>query len=91
MLLGMPMSLPTGRVVVGVNGSPSSLAALRHAAAHAQRHAAELEVVRVIPALAGAGADPEARALLGQIIREELPTVLSAAVRRRTALATSPR
>lgn len=71
------------RVVVGVNGSPGSLVALRKAAVHAQRLQADLEVVRVIPRQAGAGADTEARALLGQLLRQELPRDLGIAIRRR--------
>ncbi len=39
-----------GPVVVGIDGSPASLSALRWAAAHARAHASALEVVHVWPA-----------------------------------------
>jgi nucleotide-binding universal stress UspA family protein len=56
------------RVVVGVDGSPNSLAALRRAIAQARMRDAELDVVRVIPEDAGEPAATAARAALRALI-----------------------
>ena len=53
----MVACVPVGRLVVGVDDSLNSLAALRRAAWSADRRQAELEIVHVIPE------DSDARAL----------------------------
>jgi nucleotide-binding universal stress UspA family protein len=70
----------TRRVVVGVDGSANSRLALRRAAEEAAAHAASLEVVMawsLLDQMTGGPFDPhygepEARALLEQVIHEEL-------------------
>jgi len=74
---------PRRALVVGVDGSPDSVAALRHAVAQARQLDAELEVVRVIPGHARESADAEARAMLGQIIGQQFPDGLTVPVRCR--------
>ena len=66
---GGPGPVRTGRVVVGVDGSSSALAAVTWAAAEAARRDAELHLVEVLPAsdaagLAGGRPQGRARALL---------------------------
>jgi nucleotide-binding universal stress UspA family protein len=56
------------RVVVGVDGSPNSLAALGRAITQARLRDAELDVVRVIPEDAGEPAAAAARAALREFI-----------------------
>jgi nucleotide-binding universal stress UspA family protein len=56
------------RVVVGVDGSPNSLAALGRAIAQARLRDAELDVVRVIPEDAGEPTAAAAHAALRELI-----------------------
>jgi nucleotide-binding universal stress UspA family protein len=80
---GRPGSIRAGRVVVGVDGSSSALAAVTWAAAEAARRDAELHLVEVLPAsdaagLAGGRPQGRARALLyraAETARAVSPTV----------------
>jgi nucleotide-binding universal stress UspA family protein len=60
-------------VVVGIDGSPNSLAALRRAVYRAREHGADIELVHVIPAGSDAAAVAAARAMLGMAVRCEFP------------------
>ena len=60
-------------VVVGIDGSPNSLAALRRAVYRAREHGADIELVRVIPAGSDAAAVAAAQAMLGMAVRCEIP------------------
>jgi len=71
------------RVVVGIDGSPGSLATLRRAVAQARRRHAGLEIVHAIPENASAGAEAEARDMLRRIVAREYPEGLTVPVRRR--------
>jgi nucleotide-binding universal stress UspA family protein len=71
------------RVVVGVDGSPDSAAALQRAASQARQRNATLDVVCVIPGDADARAAALARALLGEFTRRECPYGIGAPVRLR--------
>ena len=78
----MVACVPTGRLVVGVDDSLNSLAALRRAAWSADRRQAELEIVHVIPE------DSDARALeaadrdLAALVSATLSAGLTVPVRR---------
>lgn len=61
------------RVVVGVDGSPNSLAALKRAVVQARVRAAELDVVHVIADDADEAADSAARAMLGELVDRVAP------------------
>jgi nucleotide-binding universal stress UspA family protein len=61
------------RVVVGVDGSPNSLAALRRAVHHARQRGAGIELVRVIPEDSDTEAASAGHAMLGMAVRCEIP------------------
>lgn len=66
------------RVVVGVDGTPSSLAALRRAAYQARNRGASLDIVFVIPAAANAAAEASGYELLDLTVRHVAPHGLDA-------------
>ncbi len=66
------------RVVVGVDGSPSSLAALRRAAYQARNRGASLDIVFVIPAAANAAAEASGYEMLDLTVRNAAPHGLDA-------------
>jgi nucleotide-binding universal stress UspA family protein len=61
------------RVVVGVDGSPNSLAAMRRAVYQARQRGAGIELVHVVPADSGAEAAATGHAMLGMAVRCEIP------------------
>jgi nucleotide-binding universal stress UspA family protein len=71
------------RVVVGVDGSPNSVAALKRAIVQARSRAAELDVVQAIPDDADDAAANAARAALGQLIDRIVPDQAGIRVRPR--------
>lgn len=71
------------RVVVGVDWSPNSLAALRRAGAQARQRHAELDVVHVIPDDADAFTAASARATLRGVTGRVLPDDMEVPVRLR--------
>ena len=71
------------RVVVGIDGSPGSLATLRRAVAQARRRHADLEIVHAVPENASAGAVAEAHVMLGRMVAQEYPEGLTVPVRWR--------
>jgi nucleotide-binding universal stress UspA family protein len=86
--LAIPARLPVRlervrRVVVGVDGSPNSLAALRRAVMQARLRSAELDVVQVIPHDADKAAVSAARAMLEELIDRFVPDKASVVMRLR--------
>ena len=71
------------RIVVAVDGSPGSAAALQRAASQARQRQASLNVVYVLPADAGPEACTAARATLGKFTRQALPLGAGVPVRLR--------
>lgn len=71
------------RVVVGVDGSPDSAAALVQAASQARQRNATLDVVHVLPEDADARAAVLARVMLGEFTRRVCPYGVGAPVRFR--------
>jgi nucleotide-binding universal stress UspA family protein len=67
---------PSSRVVVGVDGTPNSLAALRRAARQARDRGSCLDIVYVIPAGANAAAEASGYELLGMSVRHVAPREL---------------
>lgn len=64
---------PCRRVLVGVDGTPNSLAALRRAAHEARKRGACLEVVYVIPAGSGEAAEASGYEMLDMSVRQVAP------------------
>lgn len=64
---------PHGRVVVGVDGTPNSLAALRRAVYQARKHGAPLNIVYVIPAGASEAAEASGCEMLEMALRHVTP------------------
>lgn len=68
-----PGTGPRRRVVVGVDGTPNSLAALRRAADQAGQRDARLEIVYVIPAGANGAAEASGYEMLNMAVRHVSP------------------
>lgn len=68
-----PEAAPQRLIVVGVDGSPNSLAALRRAVYHAHERDAAIELVYVIAADAGPEAELAGYAMLSMAVRCEAP------------------
>ena len=71
------------RIVVGVDGSPNSLAALSRAIVQARVRAAELDIVQVIPDDADEAAASAARAALRELVARCAPDGVDVPVRLR--------
>jgi nucleotide-binding universal stress UspA family protein len=69
---------PGARVVVGVDGTPSSLAALRRAACQARNRGASLDIVYVIPAGPNGAAEASGYEMLEMSVRSGAPHGLNA-------------
>jgi nucleotide-binding universal stress UspA family protein len=64
---------PRGRVVVGVDGTPNSLAALRRAVFQARKRGAPLNTVHVIPGGANEAAEASGYEMLDMALRHVTP------------------
>ena len=73
MIDGPAGSGPRGRVVVGVDATPNSLAALRRGAYQARHRDASLNIVHVIPAGAGEPAAASSYEMPGIALRHVAP------------------
>lgn len=82
---GKPLAFPRRRLVVGVDGSPNSLAALRRAVRQADAQGLGLDIVYVIPVGSSAQAEASGYEMLDELVRAAAPQGLGVPAERLVA------